>query len=186
MLYIRDFDLRNGDYATARARYARAFPNLFATDQPKFEKSIDYGAAIELALVLKGTGELERARVLLDRAEAYMQTVAGIGNRRFYVLAIHAARGDTARVMATLREIARGGPQSRWRYYRDFAPELASIRNDAEFKALFADIERAMASQRAALAKRPKDAPLENRVIVAPGPAASGPVRSPLPTSRHS
>ena len=37
-----------------------------------------------------------------------------------------------------------------WRYYRDFDPNLASIRNEPEFKAVFADIERDMAQQRAA------------------------------------
>ena len=38
---------------------------------------------------------------------------------------------------------------------------MASIRNNAEFKAVFADIERDIAKQRAALAARPKDAPLD-------------------------
>ena len=46
-------------------------------------------------------------------------------------------------------------------YYRDFDPALASIRDEPEFKAVFADIERDMALQRARLAKRPKDAPLD-------------------------
>ena len=40
-------------------------------------------------------------------------------------------------------------------------PHLASIRNEPEFKAVFADIERDMAQQRARLAARPKDAPLD-------------------------
>ena len=40
-------------------------------------------------------------------------------------------------------------------------PTLASIRNEPEFKAVFADIERDMAQQRARLAARPKDAPLD-------------------------
>ena len=35
------------------------------------------------------------------------------------------------------------------------------MRNEPEFKAVFADIERDMAEQRARLAARPKDAPLE-------------------------
>jgi len=48
-----------------------------------------------------------------------------------------------------------------WRYYRDFEPTLASIRNEPEFKAIFADIERDMARQRAELAARPRDAPLD-------------------------
>jgi len=60
-----------------------------------------------------------------------------------------------------LREAADAGWRSWWRYFRDFDPALASIRNEPEFKAVFADIERDMAKQRAALAARPKDAPLE-------------------------
>jgi len=48
-----------------------------------------------------------------------------------------------------------------WRYYRDFDPNLASIRDEPEFKDVFADIEHDMARQRAELAKRPKDAPLD-------------------------
>ena len=35
MFLIRDHDLRKGDYATARARYAKAFPELFAKELPK-------------------------------------------------------------------------------------------------------------------------------------------------------
>ena len=64
--------------------------------------------------------------------------------------------------LATLRiaeKVGWRGPS--WRYYRDFDPALASIRNEPEFKAVFADIERDMAQQRARLAERPKDAPLE-------------------------
>ena len=34
MCLIRDHDLRKGDYATARARYAKAFPELFAKELP--------------------------------------------------------------------------------------------------------------------------------------------------------
>ena len=48
-----------------------------------------------------------------------------------------------------------------WRYYRDFDPNLDPIRNEPEFKAVFTDIERDMAQQRARLAARPKDAPLD-------------------------
>ena len=49
-------------------------------------------------------------------------------------------------------------PSTAW--CRDSDPALAPIRNEPEFKAVFADIERDMAEQRARLAARPKDAPL--------------------------
>jgi hypothetical protein len=48
-----------------------------------------------------------------------------------------------------------------WRYYRDVDPNLASVRSEPEFKAVFADIERDMARQRAEFAARPKDVPLD-------------------------
>jgi hypothetical protein len=65
-------------------------------------------------------------------------------------------------VLAALRQADMAGWRGpAWRYYRDFDPNLASIRNQPEFKAVFADIERDMAQQRARLAARPKDAALE-------------------------
>jgi len=66
-----------------------------------------------------------------------------------------------------------------WRYRRDFDPAFDSIRNEPEFKAIFADIERDMARQRAELAKRPKDAPLDmdpSRETLRTNRSASGPV----------
>ena len=46
-------------------------------------------------------------------------------------------------------------------YQRDLDPNLAAIRDDSEFKAVFADMARDLAQQRARLATRPKDARLE-------------------------
>ena len=74
---------------------------------------------------------------------------------------IHALRGETAKALAACARRSRPVGASLWRYDRDFDPNLASIRNEPEFKAIFADIERDMARQRARLAARPKDAPLD-------------------------
>ncbi|MCM2312863.1 MAG: hypothetical protein NDI84_15835, partial [Steroidobacteraceae bacterium] len=63
--------------------------------------------------------------------------------------------------LAALREAERAGWRGpTWLYYRDIDPKLDSIRDEPEFKAVFADIERDMARQRAEIAARPKDAPL--------------------------
>ncbi len=75
---------------------------------------------------------------------------------------VHALRGDKAKALAALREAVQAGWRGPlWRYYRDLDPNLDSIRDEPEFKAIFADMERDMALQRAELAKRPKDAPLD-------------------------
>ena len=159
---IRDDDLRKGDYAKARMRYADAFPHLFAKNLSEFSDR-DAFAAIDLALVLQHTGEGELAQLLLDRSETYFRNVPlmGAAGSAIARVAIHALRGETAKSLAKLREAEKAGWRDQWRYYRDFDPNLASIRNEPEFKAVFADIERDMAKQRAALAARPKDAPLE-------------------------
>ena len=58
----------------------------------------------------------------------------------------------TFKALIALREAEKAGWRGvTWRYYRDVDPKLASIRNEPEFKAVFADIERDMAWQRAEL-----------------------------------
>jgi hypothetical protein len=136
------------------------FPQLFVTGLPKFNFS-DGFSAIDLALVLQHTGEGERARELLARSEAFFQNVPRMGPLGYGIadVAIHALRGEKARALARLRDAEQDGWRRRWLYHRDFDPNLASIRDEAEFRAIFADIERDMAQQRARLAARPKDAP---------------------------
>ena len=162
LFLLRDDDIRRGDYAGARARYAEAFPQLFE-DSPTTFTERDAFAAVDLALVLMHTGEDRRAKSLLDRSEAYLRTIPRLGRYGAGIsdVAIHALRGERASALAALREAERAGWRLYWRYYRDFDPNLATIRNEPEFKAVFADIERDMAAQRARLAERPKDAPLE-------------------------
>ena len=91
------------------------------------------------------------------RYPAWAGRVIGIADVR-----IHALRGDKAKALAALREAEQAGWRGPiWRFSRDVDPALASIRDEPEFKAVFADIERDMALQRAKLAKLPKDAPLD-------------------------
>ena len=165
---LRDDDLRKGDYATARARYAKAYPELLAKEPPEITAS-NLEGAIDLALVLQHTGESDRATVLLDRAGEVIQRYprrssegGGVGWHMIEEISLHTLRGDKARALARLRAMRYGGSWLRTlAYHRDLDPNLDSIRNEPEFKAVFADIERDMAQQRARLAARPKDAPLE-------------------------
>ena len=79
-------------------------------------------------------------------------------HRKVVQWALAYAAGSLA--LAALREAQKAGCRAWWRYYRDFDPALASIRNEPDFKAVFADIERDIAQQRAELAKNSKNAPL--------------------------
>ena len=151
-----------GQLSGGATRYAKAYPALLASTSPTIDGS-NWQAAIDVAPVLQAAGEGAAAGALLDRAEQVIRTIPRLGVRGYGIadVQIHALRGDNAKALAALREAEKAGWRGPyWRYYRDFDPNLASIRNEPEFKAVFADIERDMARQRAELAARPKDAPL--------------------------
>jgi tetratricopeptide (TPR) repeat protein len=156
-------DLANGDANTARARYAKARPELLAPE-PRRVDSSNISVALDLARVLLKTGEDTRARQLLDSSEGAIRQIPRLGSWGFGIadVRIHALRGNKAKALAALREAEQAGWRGPlWRSSRDVDPALASIRDEPEFKAVFADIERDMALQRAKLAKPPKDAPLD-------------------------
>ena len=159
----RNADLRANDYASARNHYARAFPELIASESPRVDAG-NLWAAIDLALVFQRSGDDAAADKLLDLSNVAMLGCPRLGEAGFGIadVQIHALRGEKTKALSALREAERAGWRGpNWRYYRDHDPELASIRNEPEFRAIFADIERDMAQQRARLAARPKDAPLE-------------------------
>jgi TolB-like protein/Tfp pilus assembly protein PilF len=163
LMLMRNIDLQSGHPETARARYAKAYPDLVGSAPPTVDES-NWRVAIDLARVLQRTGETERATLLLDRSEQAMANMPRLHTSGYGVadVQIHALRGDKAKALAALREAAKAGWRGAlWRYYRDIDPNLASIRNEPELKAVFADIERDMARQRTELAARPKDAPLD-------------------------
>jgi len=163
---LRNADLQSGNYDRALARYRQAYPDLFAPDLPVLDIS-NYEVAVDLAPVLQRRGDTARAKVLLDAAERAIGKLPRLGQAGFWLedVQIHALRGDNEKALAALREAERAGWRAGWLYYRDFDPCLASIRNEPEFKAVFADIERDMARQRAELAARPKDAPLNRGTV---------------------
>jgi TolB-like protein/Flp pilus assembly protein TadD len=156
---LRNADLLKGDLQAARARYV-AYPELLNN----MNQQVDWGnltSAIDVALVFQRIGDADRASALLDASELAIRSIPRLGFNGYGVsdVRIHALRGNKAKALAALREAERAGWRGPiWRYYRDFDPALASIRNELEFKAVFADIERDMARQRAELAARPKAA----------------------------
>ena len=158
-------DLRLGNYDAARQRYAAGYPELVAAVNPKVDGSNLY-AAVNIAHILQKTADMDRAALVLDRAEALVRSAPRLGTADYGIIEVEidALRGQRREALSALRAAEREGWRGgNWplRFYRDFDPNLASIRNDPDFKAVFADIELDMARQRAELAKRPRNAPLD-------------------------
>ena len=157
---LRDAALAADDPQSARALYERGFPELLAMS-PAIDAS-NLGAAIGLALVLQKAGEAELAADLLRRAEAWALAHPRRGPRGYGISAarIRLLLGQQNEALTMLQQAQQSGWRGPlWRYYRDFDPVLAPVRNDPEFKAAFAAIERDMARQRAALASQPPNVP---------------------------
>lgn len=153
---LRDADLAAGNGQAARARYAKALPELVAATPLRIDLR-NYQAAIDFAVVLQKTGEYDRANELLDRSAQVIRTIPRMGMGGYWMMdaQIYALRGQKHEALLALRAAEKAGWRGPiWRYHRDFDPALASIRNDPEFNSVFADIERDMARQRAEIAAR--------------------------------
>jgi TolB-like protein/DNA-binding winged helix-turn-helix (wHTH) protein len=157
---LRVAALAANDPRPARALYERGFPELLAA--PPAIDGTNYDAAIDLASVLQKTGEAELAAELLRRAEAWVLAHPRLGMRGHGIAdaRIRMLRGQQGEALALLKQAQQSGWRGPlWRYYRDFDPVLAPVRNAPEFKVAFAAIERDMARQRAALAAQPPGIP---------------------------
>jgi hypothetical protein len=124
-------------------------------------------AAIDMVPALQKLGRTDEALAVLSGSEKVMAELPLLGGSMKWggrapndALAL-ALRGRKQEALAALRAAERAGWRGGWRFCRDLDPAFDSIRDEPEFKAIFADIERDMARQRAELAKRPKDAPLD-------------------------
>jgi TolB-like protein/Tfp pilus assembly protein PilF len=158
---LRDADLQAGRPEAARARYASVYPEFVAAEPPKLDTA-SVTNALDFVIVLQQTGESDRAEALLDQIDDVIRDLPRMGPYGFVIMDVQilALRGQKREALTALAAAEKAGWRGPvWRYYRDCDPNLASIRNEPEFKAVFADIERDMARQRAELAKRPKDVP---------------------------
>ena len=158
-------DYREGRYAESVARFQNAYPELFSA-APLVDAS-NFMTAIDMVPALQKLGRTDEALALLAGSEEGMAELPLLGGSLKWggrapndALAL-ALRGREQEALAALRAAERAGWRSGWRFCRDLDPAFDYIRDEPEFKAIFADIERDMARQRAALAARPKDAPLD-------------------------
>jgi len=155
-------DFRQGRYAVAAERDRKAYPELLATAAPRIDVS-NYWMVLNVVPILQALGEHDSANVLLEGVETVLSKLPQLGASGYAPsdAAVLALRGRKREALEALRADQQAGWRSIWPWYRDADATFDSIRDDPEFKAIFADIERDMARQRAELAARPKDAPLD-------------------------
>jgi TolB-like protein/Tfp pilus assembly protein PilF len=154
-------DYRRGRYAESVGRYREAYPELLSA-APRIDAA-NFTVAVDMVPSLQKAGKTDDALVLLAGSEQVMARLPLLGLQGYapYDAVALALRGRKQEALAALRAAERAGWRGGWRALRDLDPAFDSIRDEPEFKAIFADIERDMARQRAELAKRPKDAPLD-------------------------
>jgi tetratricopeptide (TPR) repeat protein len=147
--FLRDHALRAGRYAEARALYKERYPELLNEGDPTVDGS-NWGAAIDLALVLSKTGEQEHADLLLNRSFQHIQTLPRLGMSGYGIadVRIHVLRGDKQKAFSALRQaINEGWRGFDWRYFLEHDSALESLHDDLEYQAMVAEIESDMAAQ---------------------------------------
>jgi tetratricopeptide (TPR) repeat protein len=153
---LRIAHLHNNRCKDALERYRAAFPELFVADEPQVDRT-NYFVAIDGSLLLQECGDTARADALLADAEQVIGRFSRMGSTGYGIadVRIHALRGDKAKALAALRQAKNAGWRSGWRYLV-LDPNLAAIRDEPEFKAIYAEIELDMTRQRAELEALPK------------------------------
>ena len=141
-------DLRAGQYAQARERYAQYYPELLQAGPPEVKRQ-NYAEAINLALVLAGTGEEDRAKRLLADSLRIIESMPRLGRYGFQIadVLIYAIQGEREKTLAALREAIDEGWQFNARYILEFEPSLFSLHPDPEYQAMVAEVQAELAEQ---------------------------------------
>ena len=92
---------------------------------------------------------MERANLLLDRSQSFIDTVQRLGYDGTWIsdVQIYALQGQTAEALAALREAIDAGWRSLWWYYLEHDKNLDSIRDEPEFKAMVEEVRADIAAQ---------------------------------------
>jgi tetratricopeptide (TPR) repeat protein len=159
---LRIHELRAGRYAEARALYEKAYPELLSDDDPTVGR-MNFGPAVDLALVLFNTSEKERADLLLEKSLRYIRTKPrfGRGGYRLTDVQIFALQGKKQKALAALRQAIDEGWRAFWWYWLKEDPTLESLHDEPEFQAMVAEIEADMAAQLARVREMERNGELE-------------------------
>ena len=134
----------------ARRRYERAHPEWAgATAWDRYEDPLH--AVLDYAETLRQTGDPARAGLIAAAVERSVRELPRLSPNGYYLADVgaHAVRNDKDAALDALEAAEREGWRGPgWRYARDRAPALSTIRGLPRFDAVFQRIERDMDVQR--------------------------------------
>jgi TolB-like protein/tetratricopeptide (TPR) repeat protein len=139
------FGVLAGQPADSRQVLKVFAPELLVDNDPSINGS-NLDQAIDLAAVLMRTSEQPRAHLLLQKSEAFLDTVADVQRRHQFWMAlikIDALQGRTAAALAALRGAIDSGWRDGW-WRLEHKPHFESLRGNREFKAMIAELQAAV------------------------------------------
>lgn len=149
LAWFRNQAMAAGEFMEARAIYEDAYSDLLTGQDPEI-KHTNLAVAVDLAVVLRKTGEPDRADRLLDRALTYVRTQPRLGVWRgtlAHDVEILTLQGYHEEALVALRAAVDEGWRARWRYFLLYEPNLEPIRSYPEYQAIVSEIEADMAAQ---------------------------------------
>jgi len=144
---LRTHDLKAGRHTQARERYERSYPELLQESEPTINDS-NTNAAVDLALVLAGTGEQKRADMLLDHTLAFLRASREKpDDHEILDVLIYALQDKDDKAIAALTYILDKGWRAQSWFYLERDPNLDSIRDEPLFQAALKEFKAEMAAQ---------------------------------------
>jgi TolB-like protein/DNA-binding winged helix-turn-helix (wHTH) protein/Tfp pilus assembly protein PilF len=145
----RDILLERGAPDAAIALYGAQFPSLAGPEPVVGWRT--FAAAVDLAQVVKRTGDDARAERLLSGAERIVAEIPRLGCCGYAVadVEIHAIRGDVDAALAALERAVADGWRRHWWWETERNPNLALLHGEPRFRAAVASLRREMETVRA-------------------------------------
>ncbi len=146
---LRDAALRSGEYTEALDWYRQLMPDLFAERVDITGNNVQ--DAVNLALLLRESGEQEQADRLLSAVQTfddptfgayYYNSTRGISN--VHALAI---TGRTEEAIKAFRVAVDNRFRVAWEWSTELSPNMESLQDDPRYLAMIAEIKADMAAQ---------------------------------------
>ena len=146
---LRDAALRSGEYSEALDWYRQLMPDLFAAHLDISRSDVQ--DAVNLALLLRESGEQEQANRLLSAVHVFEDPTFGsyIYNGARGISNVHALAiaGRTEEAIEAFRVAVDNRFRVAWEWATELNPNMESLRDDPRYQAMIAEIKTDMAAQ---------------------------------------